>query len=241
MYTPVERGSRVFELVVAQIEARILDGALRDGDYLGSERQLAEEFGVSRTAVREALKTLAQKGLVDMQHGRGTRVVDGTSRAIRHSLDLMLRVRQGRQAGSPVHLVEVREMLEPEIAALAAARVGPDELADLRAAVTEMDHALRDAAAYIAADTRFHRTLARGTGNPLVLSLVDSIVDLLSEQRMRIFRVAGGPERGQTYHRRLLDLVAAHDEDGARDCMRAHMRQVRDDAAQATSGASGAP
>ena len=99
MYTPVERSGRIFELVVAQIEARILDGALRDGDYLGSERQLAEEFGVSRTAVREALKTLAQKGLVDMQHGRGTRVVDGTSRAIRHSLYLMLRVRQGRQAG----------------------------------------------------------------------------------------------------------------------------------------------
>ena len=233
MYTPVERSSRVFELVVAQIEARILSGELRDGDYLGSERQLAEDFGVSRTAVREALKTLAQKGLVDMRHGRGTRVIDGTSRAVRHSLDLMLRV---GQSGSPVHLVEVREILEPEIAALAAERAGPEELAELRAAADVMEHALTEADDYIRADTQFHRTLARATGNPLILALVDSIVDLLSEQRMRIFRVSGGPERGQTYHRRLVDLVAARDADGACACMRDHMSQVRYDTARAITG-----
>jgi GntR family transcriptional repressor for pyruvate dehydrogenase complex len=92
MYDRIER-TRVFEQIVAQIERRILSGELRHGDYLGSERELGEQFGASRTAVREALKTLAQRGLVDMRPGRGTMVIDGTSQAVRHSLHLMMRPR----------------------------------------------------------------------------------------------------------------------------------------------------
>ncbi len=231
MYSPVER-TRVFEHIVAQIEQRILSGELRDGDHLGSERELSERFAASRTAVREALKTLAQKGLVDMRPGRGTVVIDGTSRAMHHSLRLMMRV---GQAQNPSNLVEVREILEPEIAGLAAQRATDDDVTDLRAAVRLMDAALEDADAYIAADTDFHRTLAKATGNPLLLALMDSIVDPLSEQRKLIFSVPGGPERGQTPHKRLIEMIVRRDADGARACMREHMRQVRDDSARAVA------
>jgi DNA-binding FadR family transcriptional regulator len=232
MYTPIAR-TKVFEHIVAQIEQRILSGELRHGDRLGSERELAEKFGASRTAVREALKTLAQKGLVDMRPGRGTMVIDGTSRAMRHSLHLMMRV---EQVQNPVNLVEVREILEPEIAVLAATRATPEDIAALRDAVAEMDRALDDADAYIAADNDFHRTLAGATRNPLILALMDSIVDLLSEQRKLIFSVAGGPQRGQVHHKGLLDMVARRDAEGARVRMRAHMRQVRDDTKRASGG-----
>src|SRR5260370_26550 len=75
MYTPIQ-SVRVFEQVAEQIEKRILDGELRSGDRLPTERHLAEQFHVSRTAVREAMKILAQKGLVDMRPGRGTIVID---------------------------------------------------------------------------------------------------------------------------------------------------------------------
>lgn len=231
MYTPIAR-TKVFEQIVAQIEQRVLSGELRNGDHLGSERELAEQFGASRTAVREALKTLAQKGLVDMRPGRGTMVIDGTSRAMRHSLHLMMRV---EQLHSPVNLVEVREILEPEIAALAAARATEGDIAALREAVAVMDRALDDADTYIAADNDFHRTLAGATRNPLILALTDSIVDLLSEQRKLIFSVEGGPQRGQAHHKGLLDMVARRDADGARERMRAHMRQVRDDTGRAVA------
>ncbi|HEX9413496.1 MAG TPA: FCD domain-containing protein, partial [Ktedonobacterales bacterium] len=87
--------------------------------------------------------------------------------------------------------------------------------------------------AYIAADNDFHRTLAGGTRNPLILALLDSVVDLLSEQRKLIFAVEGGPERGQVHHKRLLDMVAQRNVEGAHACMRAHMRQVRDDTGRA--------
>ncbi|HKB47790.1 MAG TPA: FadR/GntR family transcriptional regulator [Ktedonobacterales bacterium] len=229
MYTPIAR-TKVFEQIVTQVERQILDGELHTGDYLGSERELAEQFGASRTAVREALKTLAQKGLVDMRPGRGTMIINGTSRAMRHSLHLMMRV---EQAHNPINLVEMREILEPEIAALAAARATEDDIAALRVAVQTMDQTLDNADAYIAADNDFHRTLAGGTRNPLILALLDSVVDLLSEQRKLIFAVEGGPERGQVHHKRLLDMVAQRNVEGAHACMRAHMRQVRDDTGRA--------
>jgi GntR family transcriptional repressor for pyruvate dehydrogenase complex len=233
MYTQIAR-TKVFEQIVAQIEQRVLSGELRDGDHLGSERELAEQFGASRTAVREALKTLAQKGLVDMRPGRGTIVIDGTSRAMRHSLHLMMRV---EHLHNPVNLVEVREILEPGIAALAAARATEGDIAALREAVAVMDRALDDADTYIAADNDFHRALAGATQNPLILALTDSIVDLLSEQRKLIFSVEGGPQRGQAHHKGLLDVVARRDADGARERMRAHMRQVRDDTGRASGRA----
>lgn len=231
MYNPIER-TRVFEQIVAQIERRILSGELRHGDYLGSERELAEQFGASRTAVREALKTLAQRGLVDMRPGRGTMVIDDTSRAVWHSLRLMMHI--GSQH-TPAHLTEVREILEPEIAALAAERAGDGHIAALRAAIETMERALDDADAYIAADNEFHRTLARGSGNPLILALMDSIVDLLSDQRKMVFAVQGGPERGQVHHRLIFDAILARDPGAARERMRAHMDQVRDDTGQAVS------
>lgn len=228
MYSPIER-TRVFEQIVKQIERRILTGELRHGDYLGSERELAEQFGASRTAVREALKTLAQRGLVDMRPGRGTMVIDGTSQAMRHSLHLMMRI--GSQH-TPTHLTEVREILEPEIAALAAERVTDEHIAALRVAVDTMEHSLDDASAFIAADNEFHRALARGSGNPLILALVDSIVDLLSDQRKMIFTTLGGPQRGQMHHKRVLNAIVARDPEAARVSMRAHMDQVREDSRQ---------
>lgn len=228
MYSPIER-TRVFEQIVTQIERRILTGELRHGDYLGSERELAEQFGASRTAVREALKTLAQQGLVDMRPGRGTMVIDGTSQAVRHSLRLMMHI--GSQH-TPEHLTEVREILEPEIAALAAERADDEHIAAMRAAVDTMERSLENADAFIAADNDFHRALARGSGNPLILALMDSIVDLLSDQRKMVFAAPGGPQRGQQHHKRVLDAIVARDRDVARVCMRAHMDQVREDTRQ---------
>ena len=225
MYTPV-RSSKVFEQIATQIEQLILSGKLRSGDRLPTERELAEQFQASRTAVREAMKTLAQKGLVDMRPGRGTIVIDGTSQAMRHSLGLMIRV---GQAGSSENLVEVREILEPEIAALAAERATQDHIAVLQRAVETMDASLDNADTYIAADNDFHLALAKATQNDLIVAFVDSIVDLLSEQRKHIFSVSGGSARGQLHHKVLLAAVQRHDPEAARLAMRAHLQQVRAD------------
>lgn len=188
MYKTVQT-SRLYEQIVQQIEESITKGDLKVGDQLPAERELAHQFGVSRTAVREAVKALREKGLVEAYPGRGTFITDGTSRSIRQSLDRMIEVDQPE---GTAHLVEVREILEPEIAALAAARANEENIASMREAISVMDNAKGDPDAFIEADLDFHLALAEAASNPLILSLIDSIVGLLREQGMRIFKVEGG-------------------------------------------------
>ena len=225
MYRAVKT-SRLYEQIVQQVEDAILKGQLKPGDQLPAERDLAHSFGVSRTAVREAVKTLREKGLVEAFSGRGTFVTNGTSHSIRQSLDLMIRI---NPLEGSANLAELRLVLEPEIAALAAARIEEQLLSTMREAVEEMDRSLRDPDAYVEADLDFHLALAEAAGNPLILSLLDSIVGLLREQRSRIFNVDGGPERGQFHHKRILAAVEQGNPEAAREAMRAHLQQVLED------------
>ena len=229
----VVRTSRLYEQIVQQIEDSVLNGSLKPGDQLPAERELAQRLGVSRTAVREAVKALREKGLVEAYSGRGTFITDGTSQAARQSFDLMVKI--GQQEGAP-YLAELRLILEPGIAALAATRVTDEDLAGLREAVAVMDRAQKDPAAFIEADLDFHLALAEAAANPLILSLIDSIVGLLREQRIKIFNVEGGPQRGQFHHKRILDAMERRDAELARNAMRAHLEQVRDDSQLPASG-----
>jgi GntR family transcriptional repressor for pyruvate dehydrogenase complex len=226
------RTSRLYEQIVQQIEESIVKGALKAGDQLPAERELAQRFGVSRTAVREAVKALREKGLVEAYSGRGTFITDGTNQAVRQSLDLVAKI--GQPEGS-THLAEVRVILEPEIAMLAALRIQEPELATMREAVAIMDRAGRDPETYIEADLDFHLALAEGAANPLILSLLDSIVALLREQRLRIFDVPGGAERGQVHHKQILEAVEHRDPEKSRNAMRAHLLQVLDDTRSAAT------
>lgn len=228
----IVRSSRLYEQIVRQVEESIRKGAMKPGDQLPPERELAQQFGVSRTAVREAVKALREKGHVEAYPGRGTFITDGTSHVIRQSLDRMIRIGQPEGSG---FLAEVREILEPEIAALAATRADAQDLAAMREPISVMDEARKDSDAFIEADLDFHLALAEAAANPLILSLIDSIVGLLREQRMRIFLVEGGPERGQYHHKRILEAIEHRDPIGAREAMKAHLRQVREDSQNAPS------
>ena len=229
----VVRTSRLYEQIVQQIEESVLNGSLKPGDQLPAERDLAQRLGVSRTAVREAVKTLREKGLVEAYSGRGTFVTDGTSQAARQSFDLMVKI--GQQEGSP-HLAELRLILEPGIAAMAAERVKDEDLTAMRDAVAVMERSQKDPEAYIEADLDFHLALAEAVANPLILSLIDSIVGLLREQRIKIFNVEGGPQRGQFHHKRILEAMERRDPEMARSAMRAHLEQVRQDSRVSPSG-----
>jgi GntR family transcriptional repressor for pyruvate dehydrogenase complex len=229
----VVRSSRLYEQIVQQVEESIQKGALKTGDKLPPERELAQQFGVSRTAVREAVKALREKGFVEAYPGRGTFIMETSAHPMRLSLDRM--VKAGQAEGSR-YLTEVREMMEPEIAALAAERAEAEDLAAMHESFEVMERAKRDPDAFIEADLDFHLALAEAAANPIILSLIDSIVGLLREQRMGIFQVEGGPERGQYHHKKILDAVEHRDAAGAREAMKAHMRQVREDSRKARGG-----
>lgn len=233
MYSAIQT-SRLYEQIIEQIQNRIMEGKVRPGDRLPSERELAEQFGVSRTAVREAVMALREKGLVDVQPGRGTFITDitgSTTEMMRDSLGLIVKLGLGNDLDK---LVQVRTLLEPGIAALAAEMALPEDIETMQQAVDVMDEAMEDADVYVEADLEFHLALAKATQNPLVPILIDPIVDLLREQRKRIFLVEKGPERGQYHHKRILAAIKARDPVAASQAMCAHLEQVREDSSLAS-------
>jgi len=233
MYKAV-RAARLYEQIVQQIEQSIVEGKLSPGDQLPTERELAQQFGVSRTAVREAVKTLTEKGLVESFYGRGTFVTAPKSQSSRKSLDAFFEM---GDLEDPANLVELREIIEPEVTILAATRIEEQQLAMMREAVATMERSMKQPEAYIEADLDFHLALAEAAGNPLILSLLDSIVGVLRSQRLGIFGVDGGPERGQVHHKRILEAIERRDPAAAREAMRAHLEQIRHDSAASAGGA----
>jgi len=237
MYIAV-RASRLHQQIVEQIEQSIRTGQLKPGDQLPAERELAEQFGVSRTAVREAVKTLCEKGLLEAFPGRGTFVIDDVAHPVRQSMALMLNLARPEEAA---YLVEVRTILEPEIAARAARRAEERHVVALRENIAAMEASLGSSDAFIEADLDFHLALAEATGNPLIPALIDSIVGLLRVQRTRTFDAANGPGHGLWHHRRILEAVESHDAEGARQAMRAHLDQVAADSQGGVANNSEAP
>jgi GntR family transcriptional repressor for pyruvate dehydrogenase complex len=223
MYQPIQ-SERLYERIVEQIERHIVTGELKVGDQLPAERELAEQFRVSRTAVREAVKALREKGLVEIQVGRGTFVTNSAAGVVRHSLGLLLKGENGF-----AKLAEVREILEPEIAALAATRITEENITVMTDAVETMEAALDNSEVFVEADLDFHLALAEATQNPLIPALMDSIIELLREQRKQTGDVKGGLARGQYYHKRILEAVIQRNPQAARQEMQNHLQQVRDD------------
>ena len=219
--------ARLSEQVVEQIEMLIVNGQLKPGDRLPAERELGERFAVSRTVIREATRSLQEKGLVAIRPGVGTFIHDGTSDIMRQSLERMVLI--DKQQGLE-NLMQVREMLEPGIAALAAQKAEPDDIAAMQAAIVVMDGTMDEVEQFIAADHDFHLALAHATRNQLLVYLIDSIVDSLTQQRRRTFQGGkDGPQRGQEYHKRILGTIKNHDSELARNLMMEHLQQVRED------------
>jgi GntR family transcriptional repressor for pyruvate dehydrogenase complex len=221
------KSQRLYQQLADSVKSQIVKGELASGDQLPNEKDLSMQYGVSRTVVREAMKALAQEGLIEVQAGRGTFVAHQTLDAIKRSLG-NLSMLQGDQFSGD--LTEVRELLEPGITFLAAQRATPDSIALMEKAIETMEGALTNADVYIAADNVFHNALAEATGNDLIVSLLDPIIGLLLEQRRYVFKSKhGGPRAGQLFHKRILKAIKARDPEAARQAMLEHLQQVRGD------------
>lgn len=224
-YTPIQT-DRIYEQIVAQIKGQIESGELKVGDKLPTERELTEQFKVSRTAVREAVQALREKGVVEVHPGRGTFITNTIFKSASESLELMMKM-SGVDRGSFTELFELRVILEPELAARAAERRTDEDIEVMKEAVEAMDVSLDDMKAYIKEDGIFHQTIATATQNRLIASLLDPMMDILTEQREKNF-LAGvqSPQRSQYYHKEILHAIAHRQPDAARKAMKSHLDQV---------------
>ena len=206
---------RLSDRLAALLSAQIESGALHEGDRLPTEQKLAEAHGVSRTVVREAVHQLKSKGMVNSRQGSGVYVAP---RPVNQPLAFDPTVLTSVQA--VVHVVEVRRVLEGEIAALAAERASRSQIAELRRALKAIDDAVADGHDGVAEDLAFHRVIGEATGNPQFRQLLGFLEQYLREG-MRITR--GNEARRldfmtevQREHRAIFEAIAARDPDAAR-------------------------
>jgi GntR family transcriptional repressor for pyruvate dehydrogenase complex len=221
----------LYEQVSEMIEDQIIAGKLRVGDRLPTENDLASMYRVSRTVIREAMKVLIERGWIETRAGRGALVIDNVARGVRSSFDVAIRM--DPNSGSD-HLIEVRQMIEPEIAAHAALRASAEQIALMRQAIEQMDQAVKEdpisVDQFLDADFSFHMTMAEATGNPFVLMIISPVVKLMREQQAyHVSQIRGGGGRSQANHRLIMRAIEQRDPAAARENMRKHILQVRKD------------
>ena len=169
--------------------------------------------------VREALNLLEARGLISIEHGRGAVVSGGSTRAVRDTVGLLLRVRPK----ALWELLEIREILEVEISGLAAERAQGDDVREMRGQLDRMGALIDAPEGYVDADVEFHALLARSTGNEVLLTMLDPIVELLRASREVSASRPGSALRALREHEEILGCVEAGDAEGARERMRAHL------------------
>jgi GntR family transcriptional regulator, transcriptional repressor for pyruvate dehydrogenase complex len=222
LFDAVKREPRLSDKVADMMLKTILSERLNVGDRLPSERELGEQFGVSRTVVREAVRALAAKGVIEVRTGSGLRVAAVDAAAVRESMSLFL-----HGIGLDFEKVhEVRSLLEVHLAGLAAERASDDDIAQLRETHKRMRAQLADVEAASLVDLEFHRVIARSTQNDLFLLLLDSIGSSLIAIRRENLSGSGHAAATVAQHARVLKQIAAHDAAGARSAMAAHLEGV---------------
>ena len=241
LFSQVKREPRLSDKVADTMLETILANRLNVGDPLPSERELGEQFGVSRTVVREAVRALVAKGVIEVRSGSGLRVAAVNATTVSESMSLYLR--GGTLDFEKVQ--EVRALLEVHLAGLAAERASADDVASLRQIHTRMQNETSDFDAAARDDLEFHRRIARATHNELFLLLLDSIGSSLIDIRRSNF-ASGSIPMTLNQHQAILERIAAHDPAGARAAMNAHLdsvasfwREHRDQAVAAEGGANG--
>lgn len=216
------RKVRVYEEIVSQITSLILNGDLKLGDKLPSERELCERFGVGRNSVREATRALESANLVETRQGEGTFVI-----VTPDTLVPALSEKISSEGESGFHLLfEARRILEPQIAALAAKRASPAELKKLSTILTRQQKEVEAGGSGIEEDTEFHITLAEAAKNEFLQRLVVSLLGSLKELRERSVRNESDRIRSYETHLKILEAVKAGREKDAVANMMGHLLEI---------------
>ena len=218
---PIRR-TKVYAEVASQIHRLIVAGRLKPGDRLPPERELAEMFGVSRTSVRDAIRVLEMRGLVEPRHGEGTVVTQIPIDAIVSPLaDALVASKD-----LTTDLFDMRKMLEPPLARAAALRASDEDLTSLEAILERQADRIRAGEIAIAEDNAFHYRIATAAKNQVVLRVMDVVMELLQDSRARSLQGPGRAEKSLGGHHRILSAIRDGDPDAAAEVMLRHIEEI---------------
>lgn len=240
-WEPVQR-VRTYEQVMSQIEERILDGRLKAGDHLPSERDLAVSLGVSRPSLRESLRVLEALGVVDIRRGGGP---DGGAVLLPTPGEgfvnlLKLQLALGHFSGTDV--IGTRIALESWAVAEAAYRHNDDDIADLAAILDQMDDPEIETPEFNRLDTAFHVRIAESAGNALAGHFMGSLRIAINRQMIEAYaRLENWRETAKTVrseHRNLLAAIERRDNDEAVRLVREHINSFYKDSFEGDTSAA---
>jgi len=200
--------------VVAHVRSLIERGALRPGDRLPAERDLAAQIGVSRPTVRSGLHALAAMGVVRARHGSGTFIPDGPPSLAPEPLSFLAAL----HGFSRDEMYEARRVLEVGAAGLAAERATPEQLATMADEVASLFALMNEPQAFLVHDVDFHRTVAASSGNPILAALIEMVSALYYERRRQTAERAANRDlrAAAEAHRRIYQAIRTRDIEGAR-------------------------
>ncbi len=209
---------RTRDELATTLEHRIISGGLIAGDLLPSERVLSEEFGLSRSMVREAIRTLAERRLIDVVPGRGSFVRQAT---VEDSADRLTDVFDQRQVTAR-YLIEARTMVEITTAAIAAERADEEEIDRIRTALEMFDSA-RSLLDRVRGDLAFHLAIVHAAKNPLIETMFRAIQPYTVESMVRSLTDDVVTDESIPFHRTILDAIVARKPAVASDAMWNHL------------------
>jgi GntR family transcriptional repressor for pyruvate dehydrogenase complex len=213
------RRKKVWEEAADQIQALIVEGYWEQGERLPGEVELASQFGISRSALREAIRQLSSMGLIEVKHGEGNYVSYPSLETLLPSfVPMLLSEREDILA-----IMEARDMIEVRTAGLAASRATEDELERLEILLDTMVLHKGNPSSFAKADHEFHRQIALATKNKVIIKIFDAIDVFLVKQQLEIVEYEGAFERGIKDHQSILRAIAARDVGKATEAMQRHM------------------
>jgi DNA-binding FadR family transcriptional regulator len=223
---PIQFGTVSRDALPDQIAGRVIalisERHLRPGDRLPAERELAVTMGVSRSSLREALRALSMLGVTEMRHGDGTYVTSLEPEALLAPVGLVLAL---SDSGFD-DLFEARKLVEPGLAALAAARADDAAVAALWTLVEASEAALGDDEAFLRVDLELHGVISRAASNAILTRLLDSIGGMAVASRRTTVGIPGLQAESAREHRAIVDAIAAGDGGRASAAMLAHLENV---------------
>lgn len=215
--------TKAYEALATIIRERIVSGELADGDRIPSESTLAREAQVSRSTVREALRTLEEAGLVARTSPKIMVVSAGDEGHARRGFEGALR----RQNVTFQHLHEALLLLEPELTRLATERAKTPEVAELEANLSAQADSLEDPLAFNQLDQEFHLGIAQMSSNPALVMVRAPISELLQPLLERFITSSKLAQRSLDFHRRILEEIQIRDADAAALMVRKHVNDLR--------------
>lgn len=210
------------EQVAEQLEEDILEGRLHEDDQLPSERELMEQFGVGRPAVREALFYLQRLGLIAINSGTRARVIRPTAEAVMARLSGVTRQLLSKSEGQQ-YFQEARAMFEISLARYAASHASQEDLANLRQALEENRSALGDEARFKRSDNDFHGVLASVGHNPIFDAIHVALSEWLDDRRAQALQREGEDQAALKSHTEIVEAIESRNPDAAEAAMRRHL------------------